>query len=147
MPTVPSGVKRGAEEPYDDGVGGCVPERQNGGLERVVDAYVAAWNAAAPSDRRALLEEAVTDDFVFEGPTGSFKGREAVVGFIAEMQQRMPCTEVVRRGPATAAGAFVEFGWEIRNTASGARLLGGADWADVGDDGRLTRVEMKHMEA
>ena len=118
-----------------------------GGLEDVVSAYVAAWNAADPAERRRLLDEAVTDDFVFEGPTGAYKGRDAVANFIAEMQERMPSTEVVRTGPATAAGAFAEFGWEIRSTASGARLLGGADEADVGGDGRLTRVEMKRMEA
>lgn len=117
------------------------------GLEQIVDAYVAAWNATDPVERRRLLDDAVSDDFVFEGPTGAFKGREAVGAFIGEMQQRMPSTEVVRSGAATAAGTFVEFGWEIRNTATGARLLGGADWADVADDGRLSRVEMKHMEA
>lgn len=122
-----------------------------GGLEDVVDAavdaYVAAWNATEPAERRRLLDDAVADDFVFEGPTGAFKGREAVAAFVGEMQERMPSTEVVRTGPAAVARPFVEFGWEIRNTVSGARLLGGVDAAEVDDDGRLTRVEMKHMEA
>jgi hypothetical protein len=118
-----------------------------GALEDVVDAYVAAWNALDPVVRQRLLADAVCDDFVFSGPTGDFKGREAVDTFIAAMQERMPSTEVVRTGPATIAVPYVEFGWEIRNTLSGARLLGGADAAEVGADGRLTRVEMKQMEA
>jgi len=118
-----------------------------GGPEDVVDAYVAAWNAIEPTERRRLLDDSVTDDFVFSGPTGEFKGRDAVDTFIAAMQERMPSTAVLRTGPATVAGPFVEFGWEIRNTASGARVLGGTDGAEVGADGRLTRVEMKHMEA
>jgi hypothetical protein len=137
-PTPSSGVKGGAEESYDGRVGG--------GVEEVVNAYVAAWNATEPSERRRLLDDAVADDFVFAGPTGQFKGREAVGTFIAAMQERMPSTEVVRTGPATVAATFVEFGWEIR-TSAGVRLLGGADWAETGDDGRLTRVEMKSMHA
>ncbi len=118
-----------------------------GGLEKVVDAYVAAWNATDPAARQRLLDGSVTDDFVFSGPTGEFKGREAVDAFIAAMQERMPATEVVRTGPATAAARYVEFGWELRNASTGARLLAGADGAEVGADGRLARVEMKHMEA
>ena len=117
------------------------------GLEAVVDAYVAAWNALDPSERRSLLEDSVTDDFVFSGPTGEFKGVDAVDTFIANMQERMPATAVVRTGAATVALPYVEFGWEIRNTSTGARLLGGTDGAEVGADGRLTRVEMKSMEA
>lgn len=137
-PRLPSGVKAGAEQSYDGFVGG--------GVEDIVDAYVDAWNAVAPDERQRLLDHAVTDDFVFSGPTGQFKGRVAVGAFIADMQARMPSTEVVRCGPATVAASFVEFGWEIR-TAAGVRLLGGADWAEVGGDGRLSRVEMKSMEA
>ena len=109
-------------------------------------AYVAAWNAIDPAERQELLDGAVTDDFVFEGPTGRFKGRDAVSDFIGEMQVRMPATEVVRTGPATVAASFVEFDWEIRS-AAGGRLLGGTDSADLGDDGRLARVEMKQMQA
>ena len=118
-----------------------------GGLEDVVDAYVAAWNALHPAERRRLLDDSVTEDFVFSGPTGEFKGRDAVGTFIAAMQERMPSTEVVRAGRATSAGPFVEFEWEIRNTLSGARLLGGVDAGEVAADGRLSRVEMKQMEA
>ena len=116
------------------------------GLEAVVDAYVAAWNALDPAARRSFLEDSVTDDFVFSGPTGEFKGMDAVDTFIANMQERMPTTEVVRTGAASVAPPYVEFRWEIRNTSSGVRLLGGVDGAEVGPDGRLTRVEMKSME-
>jgi hypothetical protein len=129
-------------------VAGWAPEGNSGsgGLEQVLDAYVAAWNAIEPSARQRLLDEAVTGDFVFEGPTGRFGGREAVDKLIAAMQERMPSTSVVRIGPGEAVDGWVEFGWEIRSDA-GARLLGGTDVGELGPDGRLTRVEMKHMEA
>lgn len=117
-----------------------------GALEEVVDAYVAAWNAVDPSERQRLLDKAVADDFVFEGPTGRFAGRAAVDDLITAMQERMPSTSVVRVGDAEAAGPFLEFGWEIR-TSAGARVLAGIDAGEVGDDGRLTRVEMKSMGA
>jgi hypothetical protein len=115
-------------------------------VEDVVDAYVAAWNAVDPSERQRLLDKAVADEFVFEGPTGRFAGRVAVDELIAAMQERMPSASVFRVGAAEAAGPYVEFGWEIR-TSAGARLLAGTDVGEVGQDGRLTRVEMKSMGA
>lgn len=123
---------------------GFAPERND--LEQVVDAYVAAWNEVDRAERDRLLDEATTDDFVFEGPTGRFKGRAAVDGLIAAMQERMPSATVVRVGPAEAVEPFVTFGWEIR-TSGGARLLGGVDAGELGPDGRLIRVEMQSMEA
>lgn len=123
---------------------GFAPERND--LEQVVDAYVAAWNEVDPAERDRLLDEATTDDFVFEGPTGRFKGRAAVDGLIAAMQERMPSATVVRVGSAEAVDPFVTFGWEIR-TEAGARVLAGVDAGELGPDGRLTRVEMQSMEA
>ncbi|MGH9278793.1 MAG: nuclear transport factor 2 family protein [Acidimicrobiales bacterium] len=116
----------------------------SGGLERVIDAYVAAWNEPDAAARAKLLDEAVVDEFVFEGPSGHFRGRPAVEELIAAMRERMPGTEVIRIGDCIvrAGGEPPRFGWEIR-TVSGQPLLAGTDKAEVGDDGRLRRVEME----
>ena len=106
----------------------------------MIDAYVAAWNEPDAATRAQLLDQAVVDDFVFEGPNGHFRGREAVDKLIAAMQQRMPGTEVVRVGEAD--GDPARFGWQIRTTG-GQPLLAGTDLAEVGQDGRLRRVEME----
>lgn len=116
----------------------------SGGLERVIDAYIAAWNEPGAARRARLLDQAVVEDFVFEGPTGHFRGRKAVEDLIAAMRERMPGTEVVRTGGVH--GQPARFGWQIR-TLSGQPLLAGTDRAEVGKDGRLVRVEMEGFGA
>lgn len=112
-----------------------------GTVEYLLDAYVAAWNERDGVARAALLDQAVADDFLFEGPTGRFKGRHAVDELIAALQERMPGALVVRTGPI-AATEPVRFPWEIRRE-SGERLLGGTDVAEIGEDGRLRRIAME----
>ncbi len=105
------------------------------GLEAAVDAYVAAWNEPDASERARLLADAVTDDFEFHGPTGTFRGREAVEGLIVALQTRLGDARVVRQGPV-ADGVFR---WAVVTTA-GATLLEGTDEATPSDDGRLSRI-------
>jgi hypothetical protein len=116
----------------------------SGALERVIDAYVAAWNEPDAAARAKLLAEAVADDFVFEGPTGHFRGRQAVEDLITATRERMPGTEVVRTGPVSTEAP--RFAWQIR-TASGQPLLAGTDLAELAGDGRLRRVEMEGFAA
>jgi hypothetical protein len=104
-------------------------------LERVVDGYVAAWNEADPVLRRDLLTESVTDDFEFTGPTGTFRGRDAVEGLIVALRTRMAGAIVARLGPVEAG----TFRWAIV-TAGGATLLEGVDEVEAGPDGRLRHI-------
>jgi len=103
-------------------------------LERVVDGYVAAWNEADPLLRSDLLAESVTDDFEFTGPTGTFRGREAVEGLIVALRTRMAGAVVARIGPVDAG----TFRWAIVN--AGATLLEGVDEVEAAPDGRLRRI-------
>ena len=104
-------------------------------LEAAVDGYVAAWNEADPVVRSQLLAASVTDDFEFTGPTGTFRGREAVEGLIVALQTRLAGATVVRIGPVEGG----RFRWAIL-TAEGAPLLEGVDEADAAPDGRLARI-------
>jgi len=104
-------------------------------VERVVDGYVAAWNEADPVLRRDLLTESVTDDFEFTGPTGTFRGRDAVEGLIVALRTRMAGAVVARLGPVETG----TFRWAIV-AASGATLLEGVDEVESAPDGRLRRI-------
>ena len=106
-------------------------------LEASVDGYVAAWNEADPVVRSDLLAAAVTDDFEFTGPTGTFRGRQAVEGLIVALRTRMAGASVVRTGPLDGA----TFRWSIV-TAEGASLLEGVDEVEAGPDGRLRRISV-----
>ena len=106
-------------------------------LEQAVDGYVAAWNEADPILRSQLLAASVTDDFEFTGPTGTFRGRDAVEGLIVALQTRMAGATVARLGPVDGT----TFRWAIV-TAGGAPLLEGVDEVEAAPDGRLRRISV-----
>ncbi len=107
------------------------------GLEEAVDGYVAAWNESDPVVRARLLAAAVTDDFEFHGPTGTFRGRDAVEGLIVALQTRLSGATVARLGPVTDG----VFRWAVL-TAGGTSVLEGTDEVETGDDGRLRRISV-----
>ena len=106
-------------------------------LERAVDGYVAAWNEPDPVVRAELLTAAVTDDFEFTGPTGTFRGRNAVEGLIVALQTRMAGATVARIGPVDGG----IFPWSIV-TSTGATVLEGVDEVEAAPDGRLCRISV-----
>ncbi|MDQ3896130.1 MAG: nuclear transport factor 2 family protein [Actinomycetota bacterium] len=107
------------------------------GVEEAVDGYVAAWNEPDPVVRTELLAAAVTDDFEFTGPTGTFRGRDAVEGLIVALQSRMAGAKVARIGPVDRG----VFRWTIV-TAAGTTLLEGVDEVQTAADGRLSRISV-----
>ncbi len=106
-------------------------------LEAAVDGYVAAWNEPDPLLRAELLSAAVTEDFEFTGPTGTFRGRDAVEALIVALQTRMAGAKVARLGPVHGG----VFRWSIV-TAGGTTLLEGIDEVETADDGRLSRISV-----
>lgn len=104
-------------------------------LEASVDGYVGAWNEPDPLVRAALLSASVTDDFELTGPTGTFRGRDAVEGLIVALQTRMAGAKVARLGRVEGE----TFRWAIVTT-DGATLLEGLDEVEAAADGRLTRI-------
>lgn len=106
------------------------------GFEEAIDAYIAAWNEPDPLQRARLLAGAVTDDFEFHGPTGTFRGPTAVEGLIVALQTRMAGATVTRLGPAVD-GAFR---WAV--VSGGAVLLEGSDEAQAAADGRLSLISV-----
>lgn len=119
----------------------------------VVDAYLQAWNERDESERRRLLQEAVTDDCELTGPTGTFRGRDAILGLIVALQGRAGDAVMARSGPVGTepeevgpeeggpdeGGGAIRFAWQVR-TLSGDALLEGSDTVEVAADGRLRLI-------
>lgn len=110
-------------------------------LEAVLDAYIDAWNEPEPTARARLLAAALDEEAAFSGPTGDFRGREAIAALIEAIRSRMPGAAVVRTGPASTTGGDIRFAWQIR-TGGGGVLMEGVDEIERGRDGRLTLVRM-----
>jgi hypothetical protein len=111
------------------------------GVTEVVDAYLQAWNEPDEAVRRTLLREAVTDDCELAGPTGTFRGRDAILGLIAALQGRAGDAVMARSGPVEAGeiGGDIRFAWQVR-TPDGDALLGGTDTVEIAADGRLRLI-------
>jgi hypothetical protein len=109
-------------------------------VTEVVDAYLRAWNEPDEAVRRTLLEQAVTDDCELAGPTGTFRGRDAILGLIAALQGRAGDAVMARAGPVEhELPDDIRFAWQVR-TPGGDALLGGTDTVEVAADGRLRHI-------
>ncbi len=118
---------------------GPVPEAAAATVEAAVDAYFAAWNERDAAARDALLDVAIADACELDGPTGTFRGRDAILRLIVSLQDRMGGAVTVRTGPVEMADGVIRFPWQVR-TGGGDSLLGGVDVVEVATDGRLARI-------
>lgn len=112
----------------------------SGGVEDVVDAYLAAWNERDPARRELLLSLAVTDDCELCSPNGTFRGRAAILGLIAGLQGRMAGAVTERSGPVEG-GADIRFRWQVRRS-NGDPVMRGVDVVQTAADGRLSRISV-----
>ena len=108
----------------------------------VVDTYLEAWNERDPVARDLLLAAAVVDDGEMAGPTGTFKGREAIAKLVAALQERMGEARIVRVGEIDdAALDGGRFAWQVVST-TGDVLFSGHDEVELAPDGRLSVIRV-----
>lgn len=110
-------------------------------MEPIIRAYDQAWNTADPSDRRRLLEEAVTDDCELVEPRGRYSGREAIVDRINGFAERFPGARVDITSTVDEHNGWARYGWEIVDR-EGRQLLRGIDVVERAADGRFRRIVM-----
>ncbi|MGH9190477.1 MAG: nuclear transport factor 2 family protein [Acidimicrobiales bacterium] len=106
-------------------------------LETAVDGYLKAWNERDATARAAELDEALADDAEMTGPTGTFKGREAIDRLIVAMQDRMAGARIVRVGEMDG----LTFAWQVLSPV-GDVLLSGHDQVETAPDGRLLDIRV-----
>src|SRR5712692_2417236 len=106
--------------------------------EGLVDAYFEAWNDPDPVRRAALLQETVSDEVDFFGPTGRLTGRDQLLDTIVEARELLPGATVARVGSVEVDDG-IRLCWEARGP-EGKRLAAGCEVINVAADGRIGQI-------
>ena len=110
-------------------------------MEPIIRMYDEAWNTPDLSERRRLLEGALTEDCELVEPRGRFVGRGAIVERIVGFTDRFPGARVDITSNVDEHNGFARYAWTIVNR-DGSEILHGIDVVERAQDGRLRRVVM-----
>ena len=105
----------------------------------IVTAYLAAWNARNPSDRRAAVEKAWAEDGSYLDPMMEGGGHAGLDEMIAAAQSQFPGLHFSLRGSPELHHDRIRFSWSLA-PESGPSIAHGTDFATIAKDGRLQSV-------
>jgi len=108
-------------------------------VERVIDAYCAAWNEPDRARRREMLSAVWRAEATYTDPTAHVAGVDQLVAHIEKVLARRPGARVVRTSAVDAHHGFVRFAWRVVQ-ADGTLLPEGIDFAEVDNDGAIRGV-------
>ena len=115
------------------------PQQSDTARDKVVEAFVAAWNTTDEAERRRLLEQCWADDGAFIHSSGLFEGREVVLNTIARMSGTWPVGTQVRISRVEEHNGWLYYAWEILNR-DGSLFAPGRHVAERAADGRLQKL-------
>ena len=107
-------------------------------LKRTWDAYEHAWKNVTSDERRALLQQAVSEDCIFSNVVALGRGLEELTPVLELFQKQYPggyfeTTEFIEQHEQSLAF------WNMRD-AAGIVLLSGANYTRYGQDGRMLHI-------
>jgi hypothetical protein len=108
-------------------------------LIETIERYFAAWNEPDAGRRRSLLESVYTDQGRYRDPLADASGWEAINDNIVAVQQQFPDHRFQRVSEVDVHHDSARFDWELADP-SGSTVIGGVDYVQVGEDGRLRHV-------
>ena len=108
-------------------------------LEKVLLAYVAAWNESDEAKRRSFLEASWADDGVYTDPMAEVVGREALVQHIGQLLERFVDSRIILTSGVDEHHGKIRFTW-ARISPNGGQARGGIDFGELGRDGRLAGI-------
>ncbi|MDX0429376.1 nuclear transport factor 2 family protein [Sinorhizobium medicae] len=106
-------------------------------LDRIAEAYIAAWNETDAGRRDVLIEQAFTADIGYRDPVMQGDGREAVATMIAGVQHQFPGFRFALNGKPDGFADMIRFSWIFG--PDGTSVIEGTDFAAIEGD-RLKRV-------
>ena len=109
-------------------------------INKIVDAYLAAWNERVPERRRALVAEVFADDATYVDPARAGTGAEGIDAMIGAAQAEHPGVELILAGAPDHHNDHVRFTWHLRPAGTDTVALIGHDFASLAADGRLRDV-------
>ena len=114
-------------------------DKMDGRLERVVDAYVAAWGDADPVRRSELIDECWSEGGVLQDKYTSVVGADPLCAHIDAVRPMMPGMNLQRSGPAHLCHGFARFAWKIA-APGGDTFATGVNFCELAPDGRFARM-------
>lgn len=108
-------------------------------LDKLIDAYCAAWSDPDPTCRRELLGPAWEKAATYTDPTVHTVGLEDLLAHIELVTARRPGAKVVRTSRIDAHHDVLRFAWRVI-LADGTPLPEGLDLAEISADGRIRRI-------
>jgi hypothetical protein len=110
-------------------------------VDPIIQKYDEAWNTSDASERRRLLEEALTEDCELVEPRGRFPGRDSIIDRINGFANRFPGARVDITSKVDEHNGIGRYSWRIVEPG-GSEFLRGIDVVERATDGRLRRVVM-----
>ena len=101
--------------------------------------YLAAWNEADPTRRRALVAEAFSEDARYLDPLMQGQGHDGVAAMIGGAQAHFPGLRFTLHGTPDAHNDRLRFSWAL-GPEGAAPVARGTDFCTLAADGRLQNV-------
>jgi hypothetical protein len=111
----------------------------NATIEKLVDSYCAAWSAAEPATRLALLNEVRGETGIYVDPTAFCVSRNELAEHIGKVQQRYLGAKVIRTSTLDHHHDLLRFSWKMI-LADGKSLPDGVDFGELSGSGKLGRI-------
>jgi hypothetical protein len=108
-------------------------------LERLIDAYCAAWSEADGAARARLLADVWAEGATYTDPRAHVTGTHALAAHIGRVLASRPGARVVRTSAVDTHHGLARFAWRVVE-ADGTMLPDGIDFAEVSAEGKLTRI-------
>jgi hypothetical protein len=106
---------------------------------KLVDRYIAMWNASDAVDRRDLVAGAWTERGHYIDPLMEGRGHAGIDAMVAGVQERFPGHRFTRTSAVDTHNDRVRFGWELAAEGQPA-LVAGVDFGVLAADGRLESI-------
>jgi hypothetical protein len=115
---------------------------------KIAENYIALWNEADQSQRKALIAGAWTEDATYVDPMMAGRGHDEIDALIGAVHQRFPGHRFALSGRPDGHGDRVRFSWTLAAPAS-EPVAGGTDFGVIAGDGRLKAITgfLDHVKA
>jgi hypothetical protein len=108
--------------------------------EKLVGAYIAAWNEREPARRLALVTETFAPGADYVDPLMAGDGHEGIDAMIGAAQDQFPGHRFRLEGAPDAHHDRLRFSWTLTPEDGGPPVAAGLDFVTLAEDGRMQSV-------
>ena len=105
----------------------------------VLQRMMAMWNERDLEKVRGYIDEIFCEDVLFIDPGNSITGHDAFEEMVRAFRTRFPNADLSHSSGFDQHHGLVRYHWKIHQ--NGQLLIEGFDVAEIGQDGRVSRVE------